>query len=99
MSLTSYQAAPPRVFRVLSMSICANRKSTGHEFHPFAFPLAMTSLMCARKNSSRHSQLVGSWICGALVSEKDGGWRAASVVCAAFPNGRGEFDILFRAGT
>ena len=51
------------------------------------------------KNSGRHSQLVGSRLRQALVSEKNAGWRAASVVCAAFRNGRGELDILFRAGT
>jgi len=51
------------------------------------------------KNSRRHGQLVGSRLCRALVSEKDAGWRAASVVWAAFRNGRGELDILFRAGT
>src|SRR5437667_2031055 len=51
------------------------------------------------KNSRRHGQLVGSRLCRALVSEKDAGWRAASVVCAAFRDGRGEFDILFRART
>ena len=52
-----------------------------------------------RKNSRRHSQLVGSWLCRALVSEKDASRRAARLVRAAFRPGRGEFDILFRAGT
>ena len=52
-----------------------------------------------RKNSRRHSQLVGSWLCRALVSEKDAGGRAAPMVCAAFRNGRGELDILLRART
>jgi uncharacterized protein YecE (DUF72 family) len=51
------------------------------------------------KNSRGHSQLVGSRLCRALVSEKDAGWRAASVVCAAFRNGRGELDLLFGART
>ena len=53
----------------------------------------------SRKDSRRHGQLVGSRICRALVSEKDGGWRAASVVCAAFRNGRAELDVLFRPRT
>ena len=74
----------------------------------FAFAARVTSLMGDQKifrqdrnwkNSRRHGKLVGSRLCRALVSEKDAGWRAASVVCAAFRNGRGELDILFRAGT
>ena len=65
----------------------------------FAFAVTAISLMRGRKNSRRHSQLVGSRICRALVPEKDAGWRAARVVCAAFRNGRGELDVLFRAGT
>lgn len=52
-----------------------------------------------RRNSRRHSQLVGPRVCRALVSEKDAGWRAASMVRAALRHGRGELDILFRAGT
>src|SRR6266571_2078714 len=53
--------------------------------------------MCERKNSCRHSQLVGPRFCRALVSEKDAGWRAAPLVRAAFRIGRGKLDVLFRA--
>jgi hypothetical protein len=52
-----------------------------------------------RKNSRRHSQLVGPWLCRTLVSEKDAGGRAAPMVFAAFRHGRGELDVLFRART
>ena len=65
----------------------------------FAFAAAPTSLMCERKNSCRHGELVGSRICRALVSREDAGRRASSLVRAAFRIGRGELNILFRAGT
>ena len=65
----------------------------------FAFAAAATSLMCERKNSCRHSELVGPRICRALVSEEDAGGRAAPLVRAAFRIGRGKLDVLFRART
>ena len=63
----------------------------------FAFAAAATSLMCERKGSCRHCELVGPRFCRALVSEKDAGRRAAPLVRAAFRIGRGELDVLFRA--
>src|SRR5437867_12754125 len=58
-----------------------------------------TSLMCGRKNSRRHSELVGSRFCGALVSKEDAGWRASRLVRTALRFGRSELDVLFCAGT
>src|SRR5580765_2706282 len=110
MSLTSYQAAPPRISRIISISTLCKLKK--HSFRKrevklrsyLCLPQRVTSLKRDQrihgnwKNSRWHSQLVGSRLCRALVSEKDAGWRAAWVVCAAFRYGRGELDILFRAG-
>src|SRR2546430_17377215 len=105
MSLTSYQAAPPRASKIGSMWMLRKSKnvcSPGIHLEnaiAFAFAAAATSLMCERKNPCRHSQLVGPRICGALVSEKDAGWRAAPLVRRAFRIGRGELEVLFRAGS
>ncbi len=65
----------------------------------FAFAAAAISLMCERKNSCRHCELVGSRFCGALVSDEDAGGRAAPLVRATFRIGRGKLDVLFRART
>src|SRR4029077_1279739 len=65
----------------------------------FAFLAAATSLTRGRKNSCWHGELVGPGFCRALVSEEDGGERAARLVLAAFRVGRGKLDVLFRAGT
>ena len=54
--------------------------------------------MSERENSCRDGELVGSGFRGALVSEETAGGRPVGVVCAAFRFGRGELDILFRAG-
>src|SRR2546430_17498302 len=56
-----------------------------------------TSLMCGRKNSCWHGELVGSRVCRALVSKQDAGWRAPRLVRAAFRIGRGKLDGLFCA--
>src|SRR5690242_14240480 len=105
MSLTSYQAAPPRALRIVSMRMlrksknaCSPEIGTTNAV-TFAFTAPTTSLMCARKNSCRHGELVGPRVCRALVSEKDAGRRAASLVRAPFRIGRGKLDVLFRAGT
>ena len=58
-----------------------------------------TSLMCGRKNSCWHGELVGSRVCRALVSEEDAGWRTPRLVRAALRIGGGKLDVLFRAGT
>src|SRR5438874_13399481 len=58
-----------------------------------------TSLMCERKNSGRHGELVGSRVCRALVSEEDAGWRTPRLVRTALRFGRSELHVLFRAGT
>src|ERR1044071_8299033 len=105
MSLTSYQAAPPRALRIVSMRMLRKSKNVcPPEIGPengiaFAFETGATSLRCERENSCRHSELVGPRFCRALVSEKDAGGRAAPLVRAAFRFGRGELDILFSAGT
>src|SRR5206468_8769266 len=105
MSLTSYQAAPPRASKIGSMWMVRKSKnvcSPGIRLENaigFAFAVAATSLMCERKNSCRHRQLVGPRLCGALVSAEDAGGRAAPLVRAAFRIGRGKLEILFRAGT
>src|SRR2546428_10713330 len=52
----------------------------GKPLTAFAFVLTATSLMCERKNSCRHCELVGPRFCRALVSEKDAGRRAAPLV-------------------
>src|SRR5438128_3846484 len=103
MSLTSYQAAPPRASKIGSMWMLRKSKnvcSPGIYLEnaiAFAFAAAATSLMCERKGSCRHCELVGPRFCRALVSEKDAGRRAAPLVRAAFRIGRGELDVLFRA--
>src|SRR5437660_2326250 len=105
MSLTSYQAAPPRASKIGSMWMLRKSKnvcSPGIHLEnaiAFAFAAAATSLTCERKNSCRDGELVGSRICRALVSEEDAGWRATRLVRAAFRIGRGKLDVLFRART
>src|SRR5713101_7163384 len=84
----------PRFQNSFDVDFAQIEKPTERELFLFAFAVTTISLICERKNSRRHSQLGGSRLCRALVSEKDAGWRAASVVCAAFRNGRGELDIL-----
>jgi len=50
------------------------------------------------KNSGWHSQLVGSRVYRALVSEEDASRRTAALVCAALRTRRGQLEFLFRAG-
>src|SRR5438270_13910258 len=103
MSLTSYQAAPPRASKIGSMWMLRKSKnvcSPGIHLEnaiAFAFAAAATSLTCERNNPCRHSQLVGSRFCGALVSEEDAGGRTARLVRAALRIGGGKLDVLFRA--
>src|ERR1044071_10025184 len=105
MSLTSYQAAPPRALKVVSMCILRKSKNVcSRETHDenaieFAFTAAATSLMCERTNSCRYGELVGSRFRGALVSKENAGERSARLVRAAFRVGRGERNLLFRSGT
>src|SRR6516164_2018125 len=105
MSLTSYQAAPPRALKIVSMRMprkSKNARSRGGQLKNtiwFALAAGPTSLMCERENSYRHSELVGPGFCRTVVSEEDAGERAAPLVCAAFRVGRGKLNILFRAGT
>ena len=75
MSLTSYQAAPPRVFIISVSCFAANPKPSRMSV---AFATAPIWLRCGegqrwtkrRENSRRHGELVGSRFCRALVSEK-----------------------------
>src|SRR6266705_6371493 len=98
MSLTSYQAAPPRE---TTMSIQAG-KSTPNlmaQHRRFAFRICATSLRRGKiqfgktakwENPSRHGELVRPGVCAAVVSEGHAGKRAAWLVRAAFRSGRGE---------
>src|SRR5438034_11434563 len=105
MSLTSYQAAPPRASKIGSMWIVRKSKndcSPGIHLEnaiAFAFTTATTSLMCERENSCRHGELVGPRFRRALVPEQDAGERSAQLVRAAFRIRRGELDVLFGSGT
>src|SRR6476661_9252873 len=98
MSLTSYQAAPPRAMRILWTSTFCKSKNRFTEPNAFVFRLIATSLRCERENSCGHSELVGPGFCGALVSEETASRRPIALVCPAFRFGRSELDILFGSG-
>ena len=51
-----------------------------------------------RQNSCGHRQLVGSRVCSTLVSQRTCRRRSTCVVCAAFRNGGGQFDLLCDSG-
>src|SRR2546423_5373652 len=99
MSLTSYQAAPPRAMRILGTSTLCKSKNDSTCTKPFVFRRIGISLKCEWTNSCRHGELVGPRFCGALVSEETSGGRPVALVCAAFRFGRGKLDVLFGAGT
>ena len=100
MSLTSYQAAPPRALKILSSAPLRKSKNTNVDGPiAFAFLAVATSLTCGRKNPYRHGELVGPGFCRAVVSEEDAGERAARLVRAALRIGRGKLYFLFRTGT
>src|SRR5437899_12343509 len=105
MSLTSYQAAPPRE---TTMSIQAGKATPNllPQHRRFAFRICATWLRrgeihfgktAKRKNPCRYGELVGPGVCAAVVSEGDAGKRAAWLVRAAFRSGRGQLNVLFRA--
>src|SRR5438105_2716440 len=102
MSLTSYQAAPPRV---LSCDYAASRGERNCKNVHGDLLSPRKGIESRRdefedeiENSRRHGELVGSGFCRALVSEENAGGRSAGLVRAAFRNGRGELELLFGAG-
>src|SRR5260370_8768604 len=72
MSLTSYQAAPPRVLRNLIMPMLRKTQIENPKNE-------ILSRGKELKNSGGHGQLVGSGFCREMVSEKHAGRRVAGV--------------------
>ena len=97
MSLTSYQAAPPRAMKILGHQLSANRKTVRLAQTHLSFDPSRLRWKGGRTNSYRDGELVGPRFRGALVSEETAGRRPIVVVCAAFRFGRDKLDVLFRA--
>ena len=102
MSLTSYQAAPPRVLcpDYAGSNRERNCKNCARRFTFAAKPNRIGSRESKSEieNLGRHGELVGSGVCRALVSEENAGGRPAGLVRAALRDGRSELDLLFGAG-
>src|SRR5215475_7781683 len=98
MSLTSYQAAPPRVVK-LTMSDVVQSAIKNISFRCKIEKTRRFDHNVKRgwKDPCRHRQLVGSRIRRVLVSKKDAPGGSPRLVRAAFQYGGGQFHLLLRS--